>query len=108
MVRGPDGAFFDPKPGWYQARRGKAVFIANLLARDYTRHAVCLDTRSDPPFSYDSIAESAMMLTPEYLRVCVGDDTTYTRIENVRQLRVLPVRESAMKKVRTRTRALRN
>lgn len=49
-----------------------------------------------------------MELTPDFLTLCIADDTMYAHMEDVRQMRVLPAREPGRKKLRTRPRAVRN
>jgi len=48
------------------------------------QHAICIDNREEPGLIYDSSEEYAMILSGDSLRVCVGKDTEYSGVDDIR------------------------
>ena len=83
----PDGTRM-PNPGsrYFTDRRLVGIFVVTLFGSGGILHSICIDTRKAPGVIYDSSEEFAMKLCPESLMLCVGDNSQFQGIRDVREV----------------------
>lgn len=89
----PDLRFFA------QQKRSGLIVLTVRSACDL-KHAFCIDTRPNPGTIYDFADIYPLICSTESIKLCIGDDRSYSRIEDVRKVVQVRKTKPGKKKVR--------
>lgn len=96
-VRGFDGTkVINPHVRFFTRGWKKSIFVVTMRGTGEFLHSICVDTRSSPGFIYDSSEPFSMRLCAESLKLCVGDQSIYLGMTDLREV----VRHTSLERLR--------
>lgn len=75
-----------PHSRFFVDRVKRGIYVVTLQGVGDLLHSICIDTRQDPGYIYDSSEPYAMRLCKQSLFLCVGDHVSYEGMKDLREV----------------------